>query len=1403
MTDLNGISPLLLRLAAPLKRWIQRIRDKRATIREGGLDTFSKRRSTREQVITDLAAGRAVGNPLEALLFQEFRPLDPFIREWLDSAEVLSALHVASNQSNSPDAIADARAKLKRSYARFRGTTDLESDRAIEMVLGVIRAKLTEEMDRGDHQQVGELSELMESAVGRALRQGGASDGAARALSTQQLRSQLDVVVRERHYNKERALATMRGLTELVRNGPLQWAEPAVRAEVFAWAARLEAANNQAADEVEALIRAAHDVDAGHDLSIANALLLQRQGRIDDGLRALRVIERADARSVFIGMLYQAHGAAGVAEWYDQQPNPLSSEFLSAAGWFSLAVSLAEAGRWEDAVGVVDSVESLETELADLAYLGGVLHVALLLPAEHRRLVLEMNIFHAFIRPAESAEAAVHRSKAIERLRRAGEQLRAVAPGRAQAADDWLRWLALTDPEPEVREKARQELTQALTNQRVAVSLVPLAKEFGIEIDAPALWVHLQKQGRYGGLTNLELRAELTLAEMLLQPAELAEFLGEGVDRFGVIAPLPFLVFKRLEALARAGQVAAARALLEEQRSQFQASEAARIEAMLDDFEGHDVSEALRRVYENSNDLLDLRNLIGVLVKTGQWSAARPLMEELVRREPIADNVEGLVHCVEREGKTSPADVVALIERHSDLARHSKPLRSRRAWALFRAGRLIEAEAALADSRGLGANESDYQLQIELALQTGRWEQFGSIVDERSQKAKDLPAPTLLQLAALAAETDQTPDRAIELAGLAADSAGDEPSILLGAVDLAYRLGKETSATSEWLRRALEASGEAGPVRAIELQELVEEWAPAQRQRQERMEKLWSTGEIPLQLMAHEAGLSMAELFIQIPRRNGRQKDPRRRLIIPIVSGARVDVQIPEGAIVAWDVGSLYLLAELGLLRPVAEALKKMLLPWETMALLLEDRRRAKFHQPSRVDESRRLRAAVDRGDLKLVETASHAPRWLVSEVGRELAELLRAAQISGGHVVHAIPVERAGSYRAETADLREFGELLRSPRDVVTQLHAEGKLNQSTLDRALPYLGPLESASSSGTPIDWAQPIFIDALSLTKLHRDGVLDVLFLNDADLRVARSTVDEMDALIQRDYEGHDTSNTVNALRLALRDLVQEGLVEFLPASRASKGEAREVAPTLTNLLEGTSAADFVCCDDRFVNQRSTMTDVSGSSTPVLTISDVLGWLRRRGSLTVEEHYDALDLMRSRGFAFLAPSEAEIKWRFGRVAWGESDELNETFGLRNVRQMIARWRQLRLLQMPIDAPFLEHLHRLSIGLIREVWFDEAMPIERAVALSEWICRALFPAAYEWLEPGIMDAGDSLAHHLAALAAPLPDVFGERQQAYAKWVDQRIRQTLLPGKQDVVSTVATRFTELINDWDQRDEE
>jgi hypothetical protein len=121
---------------------------------------------------------------------------------------------------------------------------------------------------------------------------------------------------------------------------------------------------------------------------------------------------------------------------------------------------------------------------------------------------------------------------------------------------------------------------------------------------------------------------------------------------------------------------------------------------------------------------------------------------------------------------------------------------------------------------------------------------------------------------------------------------------------------------------------------------------------------------------------------------------------------------------------------------------------------------------------------------------------------------------------------------------------------------------------------------------------------------------------------------------------------------------------------------------------------------------------------------------------------------------------------------------------------RVRSLDMVELPLEASFLEKLQLGCIGAIRRLWADETLPAERVVALSHWAWCNVSPSPLDWArnirEPlRAHDIPAAFARHFALLLQPM-HLPRERYDVFRSWVEREILEPLLPANANLIDNV-----------------
>jgi len=1335
------------------------------------------------------------------------------IREWLSAHQVqidfksLAREHIMGKDYYEQDTLK----RLRQTYADKTGEDERLADGPIEVIVAIIAAgyfgSISPEIEpvvgmiqnhsRESNIAFQKFDESLESIDNRLNYLD--LDHYAVEAHNDIAKKELNQILKLRSLEIDHTLQEIIALAKRVVEGDLTHADNSTKAEVFYWVARLHVSKTETLPLTREYLKKIHETDPATDTRIIKALILETEGDDDGALQILRNINDPDGRSTFFIVCNRKKGIESALLWFDEQSERDRQDFFTGIGWSNLAITLAKKERWSEAAKLLAVAHNYSEEWPDLAFVEGVVNAALLLPSEMRRYALEMNLFDSTIRTIEGTEADQYRARSKECFNKAHELLISIdQKGRAQAALDWHLWLRLTDPNPEISKDAKQEVFEGMKEGSRAIDLIPFVRAFGIEFDEGPIKRYIALRKKTGGLENRELLAELFSAEMKMSPKELVRFIQTEKERLSKVVLKATLSGLLIEALVGDGQTKRARETLEKGKDDLIDHDYQRLQTLIDAKDGADPRAKLEDIYAQTGSLIDLKNLINHLKIVGDWNTLQPRLEELFQMEKTAANALMLTYCFRKNTQVDLFSILTFIEENHDLVDSSDDLLSEKAWTLSHAGRLKEADEINTGLLKERDNENDLELNINIALQLGDWDRFSVIVDDAMKRPEKFGPHMLIRFASLAAEVDADPGRAIELSKMAVDKGADDPQIPMHAYILAVQLGREDQTSGEWFARTIDLSSDDGPVMKIDIRTVAEEMMPAHREKVRDAEQALMKGELSLQAAANKLGQSLSRILVEIAKINTDLHDGRRRTVVPIRSGSRADVEMKPEWKVCFDITSILVLNHLNLLEKTVNAFENTVIDPDTMIFILNERRRARFHQPSRIKRAEDFRSLLDQNLLKITPSVADTPEDLINEVGRDFAEMLKAAQTAGGLVISPFPIFKRGSFMEREADLGDYSDYLISTRAFVKLLYEKrGMIDSETFDRAYRYLAAQDRGGESDEDqllIDC--PLYLDDLSITYLQHVDLLNVVCNSGLEIFTHPLTVAFKSALVEEDRGGIRLANTLNNIRSILRKALDDGKTIFLSRPRQRDKDEKfdffyQIAPTIANIMEDTGECDAVCVDDRFFNKHRAITDKKDRTIPLVCVTDILQHLAAQGVISVDQMHTGFHKLRQAGFTFIPMPFEELEWYLGNARWDQDGFLIESAEMRLMRQTLMRIRSLDTVVLPEESPFLKQIQLGCVLVIRNLWSDESVAIEKAVELSKWVWRNIAPSPLDWVknlrEPRNKKAAlEGFVQHHSFLLKPIT-LSQERYDAYLKWLEDDILEPLLPANADLIGALA----------------
>lgn len=1326
----------------------------------------------------------------------------PSIREWLSEPQVRRDVkYIARAHSLGTDLDPEVTERVLDAL----GNRTLEArhlcSNILDITVAVLNASVVAALTSGEAVVEGRVRDVSRQVTALDKKVDTLSEGIRSAASltdqlhTQELSNSLSKVVSLRIVPGSDASEQIVTLVQRMEEGDLIRAASNIKADTYYWAARIV---GPARSELIVFDRYFHSYTQTKHCDPEKVRFLEAERlRLENDTAAARKafsqIQSKDARTVMSRLILDTDGNEASIEWIESHKQPFH-QVVNEVGFRNALISLAELGRWEEAI---DRAAECDTETKEkypeLYFVEGVIHAAMLVPEPVRHRVLQASDDGLHVEPIEGFSANKHRAMAIELLARARDLLHKIGgTARATACLRHLLWIRLQSPE--LRDAATAELRELLEDQEQVRDYLAIALEFGVEFDRSAIASTLKRRKLEGLEDALDIECEFRLFMSEAGPEELLSYLERNAERLANALPIRTTAALQVEALAKTGKYSLARERINRFSNQLSDEDSETFHHVIKLYEGEGLDDPAA-LFEKTQDYHHLRNLLQHLSNTKQWAVMVPYATKMFEWRRSADTLAGLVRCLQ-ETQAAPEDILHLLDKNRDLLTefsgdHAQ-LRLAEAFCLFQMGDLAGARKINLELLGGDTEPNATQLDLHIALRTGDWESFPAIADRAIGNIGELPIHLVFQIAQTVADRDKA--RAFSfLVGLANEHP-DNGHVQANAYFLATQLGMEDRA-GEWLRRAVEISesSEEGPMTSVSLAELADKM-PQRAERNQTINREYMIGKFPIHAFSGLVGMTIAEILLGVAARNRNEADARRRSIIPIRNGASVNHDISHSATFACDYTSLLMLSNLGLVEKFCSSVKQVYVSPKIMDLLFVELRKVRYHQPSRVREAQKVCDLV--ADRKLIPVVREtSDRVLTEEVGEELAGLIDAARDTSGQLLSTLPIPKAGTFRDELAATDTFSDLI---VNTLTLLDAiKPSLPPDEFSRAFSYLSSVDRPRSKDLNPLQDGPIYIDDLALKYLHISGILDVVTKLPNTLFISELTLKRERELVEIANHGGNIAQQLDELRQSLRDAIEFGKIKVLPEVREGELDETDLAiDAVRELFRCGQDVDVVLIDDRSFAQHPFLTTEFGRNLPVAGVADVVRELARRGVISDEDQSSALFRLRRGGFALLPIVANELLREF-EVCDYSGGVLRETPTLGAIRENLLRIRSLQFVVLPEEGIWFNQLRTTSVEVLQDIWRTESFDHTRKIAISDWVYDVVLPHLTNWTSSVIVgDAGDTsdpvklLAIQLISIAFQIPNVL--QRKAYSEWLEGRFLEELKYSNPRIVEELSEFYAE-----------
>lgn len=1331
------------------------------------------------------------------------------VRDWLSEEQVKTDLKALARARLIGEGLdTETLARLRERYCAATGEIEFWGTYAIAIVIAVLQASAHGGLSPAQGILLGAVKD---SSVASAQRDQGLSNDIeevkadlSRLLPTEDalhgnvLQKELEQILKRRAIPTVKATEEIKALISRIENGYFSLAPATAKAEAYYWAARILAPDIQNTALAQAYLEKYQTLKAAEPNNVAfiKAWLLEATGERQDAIDILSNLDTPDARTSLFLLISKRDGNSAALEWLTNN-QPFDHTLLSPVGWRNATILMTEEKQWQEALDLLDSLPSLMMEsFPELLFMQGLVHASLLLPEPIRiRLSGPYNI--DFKNESQEGESASkHRREAMEAFILARDLLLDLGvEGRASGCDYHLMWLRLTDPEE--HEIALAELKDGMKNGEYATSMLDIALSFDDTFDRKPLEQYLRRRKLEGREEPQDHLIRLRLLQYFGSPKDILSHLEkESASLKDAISPAIFISLK-LHALIADDRIADAESELEQCADIFPADDLERHRLMFADRKGEEL-EQLEALYQRTNEYEDLLNLVHYLERTQQWPSLLPHACTLLETRRSAGTLRTIILAMQKT-RALREDINVCLKNNQDLivsgTRDGDELLLSKGWALFSLGRFAEAQEIANDLAERNHEPNAISLEINLALRSGQWEYFSAIINREFPRLNDLPAHLLLQMASVVADYDQ--DRTIQILNIAVDKVPEDGFILAQSYFLASQIGREIDASS-WLKRAIDLSQQGeGPMQTVSLRKMTE-MMPARAEQRRKLEQQYSTGEIGIHPIASLLQVPIAHILVGNSLRNEREIDPRRRSVISTRHGGRGLTDLTDMRKIAFDLTSLLLLEHLQILQPFIDNLDDIILSPRLMDILFMEHRQVRFHQPSQVEKAVRIRELIANGEIKLLQNVQ-SPKELIEEVGEEMASLLHMAKKSGGRVLSTLPIPKSGSLDLDEADLGAYGPLILQPKKFL--LHLESLMTPEDYTRAKDFLSSVDHEESLGPDELGEGPLYIDNLALNYLDTADILQNLHHIPCGLFVVSSVEVDAKALINDARHGDKVANVIDRLRKRIRDSVQDGKVTFLPEpnNREDHDEFHQTN-ALMDIFASVGDADAMCLDDRVNGKHAYVIDEQGKNVPIVDSFDVLEHLAMQNIITAEKKQTCEFRLRKGGFAFLPLNVDDMLTALKASVNAEKTEFKENRDLVAIRENLQRIRSMKILRLPEEIVWFSNMAHTTLKLLIQIWNDLDVNVEMVEKMSDWVLDVLSPLPAAWQESIVLVKEESIEEGTKFVISQLINVGLhlteiDRKEAFAKWIDQRLIEPLLPANNFLIDEIAQSTASLIS--------
>ena len=1150
-------------------------------------------------------------------------------------------------------------------------------------------------------------------------------EGIPKELVDEKVGEELRILRKSRFFVEHNQIQEAKKLAGKVSSGDYSSCSESIKCEALAWCARLLSRSDENAKMAQEYLDLAENIQERDEVKIAKAFMHSQQEEKQQALQLLSSIDSPQSRSAAFMIMTHHEGSENSIAWLATVG--YQTENLDVDGKFFYLMQLIEGKQWIDLLQAVRSLNDDDFEEAPVLYhVSAIIHLIQAVPNELRPTVCSQLPFEVASFPLASDSTSMeHRKNAQSLFSLAADMATKLDSPIAAAIDrDYALWLELSNVD--TFNVGREKLVARLHDIKSSLRLVNFGLQFGVQLDLDAVRQEVERQvALNGGATYETALVRFSLAFKERTPGNMAQYIEQHFDELQEFIAPNSLRFIQIEMLAKAEATDEASEKLEAFKGEdlFSGEELAKLTRIISETTGHDSVEIRKKYFEVSDSLGDLFALVEELEAQNRWEELVVYSQNLFERTRNIRDVERYIRSLTNSNRYR--EVVEFIRNNDEYLRQSSHLQLCHCWALFYEGEILLSKECLSNIAIEFRTENYRALEVNTGIALGDWNMLSEIVGNEFRERDERTAHELLQTAKLAIHIGSP--QAKEVLYSAARKAKDDSEIMAASYYIAVRAGwEDDQEIAEWLQIAAKLSGTDGPIQTMSLENILDQKPDWEKREVETWRRL-GCGEMPIFIAAQSLRRSTIELSVFPALANLSETNPVRKSLIPAFCGNRplVNMEISNSK-VGVDATALITLSFLDVLEETLNSFDTVYVPHTLLFWLFEEKARAAFHQPSRINDAHKIRDFLARGIVEKLNPNVLVDSELSIRIGDDLASMLVEAQRLNEDlgvqclVVRPAPVYVVSSFMKEKAELNEYNSYLSGCQSVVDKLRDKGVITSKEEKKAKAYLQLQETPWPNQPVIDDGATLILEDVAINYFLHVGLLGKI--KDAGFRVIISSreISEANALIS--YEG--ISGQVLDVIEKIRDFVSSSIVSGkikvarkLATDREMSDELRE-DPTI-GAIALSGICDFIITDDRFLNQHKDIGE-SGAQAQTVTSLDVLSEMAHSNIITNNSLLDLKTKLRRGGYCFVPVDEEEFFELVVSATMGP-EGINETAELKAIADNILRVRMSDWLQLPKEALWLENIFKILARVIKRLWVENEN-VADVIARSNWVLDIL---------------------------------------------------------------------------------